>query len=136
MKSKKVLVFGTFDHIHPGHIHFLTEAKKLGQLIISVASDQSVAYRKTKKPSKKTRTRVKEVASLSIADQTIAGDKKLGNWSVIKKINPDIIAVGYDQKELEKALKKAKKEFGFKFLIKKITAKSPRKYHSSIIKKK
>ena len=134
-KQKKILAFGTFDHIHPGHIHFLTEAKKLGYLTISVATDESVTSRKIDKPSKSTPERVKELTNLGIADKVIPGDKKLGNWSVIKKINPDIIAIGYDQKELEIALKKMKLKSGFKFSIKKISAKNPKKYHSSIIKK-
>ncbi len=134
-KQKTVLVFGTFDQIHPGHIHFLNEAKKLGNLTVSVASDESVISRKINKPSNNTLARAKAVVALGIANKIITGDKSLYNWSVIKKINPDIIAIGYDQKELEKALKEAKKKFGFTFQIKKISSKNPEKYHSSIIKK-
>ncbi|MEI8337707.1 MAG: HIT domain-containing protein [bacterium] len=134
-KQKTVLVFGTFDVIHPGHIHFLKEAKKLGNLVVSVASDESVTSRKINKPLQNTLARAKAVAKLGIANKIITGDKDLNNWSVIKKINPDIIAIGYDQKELEIALKEAKDKFNFKFIIKKITSKNPKQYHSSIIKK-
>ncbi len=133
-QEKKVLVFGTFDHIHPGHIYFLNEAKKLGNLTISVASDESVSSRKKIKPLKSTSSRIKDLKSLKISNEIISGDKKLGNWSTLKKINPDIVAIGYDQKELEIALKDLKKKNNFKFTIKKISAKNPEKYHSSIIK--
>ncbi|MFA6463496.1 MAG: adenylyltransferase/cytidyltransferase family protein [Candidatus Paceibacterota bacterium] len=134
--QKKVLVFGTFDIIHLGHIHFLNEAKKLGELVVSIASDESVTSRKINKPLNNTLTRVKNIVNIGIAEKVITGDKSLGNWSVIKKIDPDIIAIGYDQKELEIALKESKKKLGFKFLIKKISSKNPKKYHSSIIKNK
>ena len=33
---KKVMVFGTFDIIHPGHIHLLKEAKEYGDFLIAV----------------------------------------------------------------------------------------------------
>ena len=132
-KQKIVLVFGTFDVIHPGHIHFLNEAKKLGSLVVSVASDKSVILRKINKPLKSELARA--IESLGIANKIITGDKNLYNWSVIKKINPDIVAIGYDQTELEKALKEAKKKFGFNFEIKKISSKDPKRYHSSLIKK-
>lgn len=133
-QERKVLAFGTFDHLHPGHIHFLNEAKRLGNLTVSVATDQSVVSRKKNKPSKNTTERIKNLDGLKIADKIIAGDKSLGNWSIIKKINPDIIAIGYDQKELKMALAEAKKRFGLKFLIKNISSKNPEKYHSSILK--
>ena len=94
-----------------------------------------VTSRKINKPSKSTSERLENIKKLGIANEVFSGDQKLGNWSVIKKINPDIIAVGYDQKELEIALKEAKKKFGFNFSIKKISSKNPEKYHSSIIKK-
>ncbi len=132
---KKVLVFGTFDGIHPGHIHFLTEAKKLGDLFISVASDESLEFRKLHKAIKKAPERLKDIISLGIAKSASIGDRVLGNWTDVKKIKPDIIALGYDQKGLEMALKKFKKSIGVPFVIKKITSHKPDTYHSSILNK-
>lgn len=38
---KKVLTYGTFDLLHPGHIYLLKEAKKLGdELIVGVSTDE------------------------------------------------------------------------------------------------
>ena len=42
------------------------------------------------------------------------GDKVLGQWTEIKKVKPDIIAIGYDQKELEKKLLGISGKFNFK----------------------
>jgi len=42
-----ILVGGCFDILHPGHVAFLTEAKKLGDtLIVLLESDQAVTKRK------------------------------------------------------------------------------------------
>jgi len=40
---KTVMTFGTFDIVHPGHIHFLQQAKTYGdRLITIVARDMNV----------------------------------------------------------------------------------------------
>ena len=42
-QNKTVLTFGTFDIFHPGHLHYLKEAKKHGNcLIVIIARDTTV----------------------------------------------------------------------------------------------
>ena len=49
---KKVIVFGTFDVVHQGHIHMLKEAREYGDfLIVVVARDDIVCEIKGKKPT-------------------------------------------------------------------------------------
>lgn len=132
MNNKKVLVFGTFDGIHPGHIFFLNKAKELGDLYISLASNKSILTRKIKAPKKTESQRLEDIKNLNVGKVTI-GDTVLGRWSEIKKIKPTIIAVGYDQKTLKANLKKIQKDFGFTIVT--IKSYMPKKYHSSIIKK-
>jgi histidine triad (HIT) family protein len=133
LRKNKVLVFGTFDHIHPGHKFFLNEAKKLGELYVSIASDQSIIKRKLKNPLKDERARVKDIASLKIAKSVSIGDKVLGQWSDIKRVEPNIVAIGYDQKELESKLKTIQKKFNFKIV--KIKGFKSKQLHSSILNK-
>ncbi|EQD52190.1 glycerol-3-phosphate cytidyltransferase, partial [mine drainage metagenome] len=38
----RVMATGVFDLLHPGHLYFLTEARKLGdELVVVVARDQT-----------------------------------------------------------------------------------------------
>lgn len=136
MQNKKVLVFGTFDGIHGGHIHFLKEAKKYGELFISVASDKSILLRKKRKAERKEESRLNDLKKLKLAKEVSVGDSTLHSWSIVKKIKPDIIALGYDQNELKKALLKERKTTAEKFEVKNISAFKPRELHSSIINKK
>jgi len=39
--AKKVLIAGTFDLIHPGHIYLINEAAKLGDVYVIVATDKN-----------------------------------------------------------------------------------------------
>ncbi len=133
--EKKVLVFGTFDGIHPGHIFFLKEAAKLGLLTVVIASDEVVKEKKGKIP-KPTKERIEEIRSLKIAKNVIIGDTKTRCWITLKEEKPDIIAVGYDQNKFVEALKRDKKIIGFDFKIIKIKSFKPKLYHSSILNKK
>ena len=94
---KKVLAFGTFDILHPGHTHVLQEAKKLGgHLTVIIARDATVLKVKGKKPVFAEKTRLKNLQKLNIANKV-----RLGNtgdkYQVIRDEKPDIIALGYDQ---------------------------------------
>ena len=95
---KKVMVFGTFDILHPGHIHMLKEASEYGDFLITVlAKDKVVEKIKRHKPLHNEKTRVSNMKQAGIANKVRLGyinDK----YKVIKEEKPDIIALGYDQK--------------------------------------
>ncbi len=130
---KKILLFGTFDGLHPGHLYFIKEAKKLGDVFISVSSDTNVIQLKGKKPIYSEKIRKKEIEKLCVAKKVFIGEKQIESWNVLQKLKPDIIALGYDQKALYTSLRPLTKTYGFK--IKKIKSYMPKKFHSSIIKK-
>ncbi len=105
------MVFGVFDLLHPGHLNFLLQAKELGsKLIVSVARDINVFKVKGQKPMHNERLRLKNISLLSVVDKAVLGGKR-DPWAHIKKIKPDIIALGYDQKiYVTDAIKGAAKE--------------------------
>ena len=93
---KKVMVFGVFDLLHPGHISFLRQAKKYGSLIVSVARDANVKKIKGKLPIFDEKKRVEHVKQLKVAQKVVLAGLK-DPWPHIKKEKPDVIALGYDQ---------------------------------------
>lgn len=124
-KQKKiVLASGTFDLLHLGHVKFLEEAKKAGgensELIVIIARDATVEKRKGVRPVMPEDQRRALVEALKMVDEAILGYEEFDIGKVIEKIKPDIIAVGYDQDGIERAVKKAIKERGLKVQIAKI----------------
>ena len=109
-KGKLVLASGTFDLLHYGHLKFLEEAKKAGgknaRLIVIVARDSTVRRTKGSEPVIPEDQRRALVDALKPVDIALLGYRDLNLEAVIKKINPDIIAVGHDQSSIERAVKK------------------------------
>jgi len=92
-----VMCFGSFDILHPGHLYFLKEAKKLGdELIVVVALDATISSVKDITPKYNEKQRVEHVRDLHIADRVMLG-YEADKYEVIEEINPDVIALGYDQ---------------------------------------
>lgn len=91
------MVFGTFDILHPGHLFLFTEAKKLGDTLTAiVARDTTVQSVKNIKAQNNENARLKNIKNLNIVDKVILGNAD-DKYQVIRKENPDIIVLGYDQ---------------------------------------
>ena len=92
----RVLATGVFDILHPGHVHFLTEAKKLGDELVVVVARDSVAQKMKRLPFIPENIRVTMVDSLKPVDRAILGVE--GNiYDILSEVRPDIVALGYDQ---------------------------------------
>ena len=112
MKKKKVvLASGTFDLLHYGHVKYLEEAKKIGgknaELIVIVARDSTIKKRKGRKPVMPEDQRRSLVEALKVVDEAILGYEDFDMIKVVEKTNPDIIAVGHDQSDIEREVRKA-----------------------------
>ena len=108
---KKVMVFGAFDPLHEGHLDFFKQAKQLGDyLIVVVARDESIRKMKNREPRIKEDERLRAIKKSRGADFAALGDME--NYGrVIEDYQPDIVALGYDQKipeTLKNTLKKYK----------------------------
>lgn len=106
-----VIVFGTFDLLHPGHVSFLNQAQKLGdRLVVIVARDEFVRKIKGKDPKQGEKKRSSNVRNLGIADRVRLGSRTYNYFRTLRSENVDIIAMGYDQKpkitDLRKKLKR------------------------------
>jgi FAD synthetase len=134
---KKVMVFGVFDLLHPGHISFFKQAKKLGTfLIVSVARDVNVKKIKGKPPVFDEKKRIEHVKRLKLAKKVVLGGLK-DPMPHIKKEKPDIIALGYDQKDyVDNNLKIQLQKHGLKTKVVRLKAFRPEVFKSSIIRKK
>ncbi|MCE9541146.1 adenylyltransferase/cytidyltransferase family protein [Candidatus Kaiserbacteria bacterium] len=95
----KIMVFGTFDMLHEGHLDFFRQARSLAEdphLIVSVARDSSVTRIKGTPPKRGERERLTLVEACELVDEVTLGDEK-GYIAHILEVSPDIIALGYDQ---------------------------------------
>ena len=113
-RRKLVLATGAFDLLHFGHLRALEDAKKAGgrdaQLVVLVARDRTVQKRKGKKPILPEDQRRVLVESLKPVDRAILGYEELNIGAVIRKLKPDVIALGYDQNDILEAVTEALKD--------------------------
>jgi FAD synthetase len=90
-----VLATGTFDILHPGHIIYLSESKKLGdELYVLVARESMIRHKP--KPFLPENQRLEMVKSLKVVDHALLGDPT-DMYKPLKEIQPDIITLGYNQ---------------------------------------
>lgn len=108
---KTVLLFGTFDFLHSGHLHAFKEAKQLGEtLMVSVASDAAVKSIKGQAPIHTQDERLALVRHIDVVDEAFIGDEALGVYTFFKQSIPDVIALGYDQQALQEDIEQFMKE--------------------------
>ena len=101
LKNKKIVFTnGCFDILHPGHIHILSKAKSLGDiLVVGLNSDLSVKKLKgDKRPLVSEDDRSRVLLSLRFVDYVIIFNE-LTPLKVIEKIKPDFLVKGGDYKE-------------------------------------
>jgi len=94
-----VVVFtnGVFDLVHPGHVRYLTEARKLGDaLIVAVNSDRSVRINKGPgRPINDEHERAELLRALECVDAVTVFDEETPH-AVIARVQPDVLVKGAD----------------------------------------
>ncbi len=132
---KKVLVFGSFDFLHAGHLHFFLQAKKYGDfLAVCVARDENVKRAKGRLPFFSEQERLHIVRSLRVVDKACLGAKR-DFFASVRREKPAVIVLGYDQPADEQAIKEKLARRGMKTRV--VRLKSgflPQKYKSSKIR--
>lgn len=126
-----MIVFGTFDVLHPGHLDFFRQAKAKGDcLIVVVARDENVKKIKGRLPKNFEGKRLKEVKAAELVNKAILGDKK-DKYKLIKKFKPYVICLGYDQEVDLKELKRSLQEFNLSAKIHRLKSYKSSLYKSS-----
>lgn len=88
---------GVFDILHPGHIRYLREARRLGDaLIVGINSDASVRANKGEsRPVTPEQERAELLLALACVDAAVVFDE-LTPQRIIELIQPDVLVKGAD----------------------------------------
>ncbi|KTG10029.1 FAD synthase [Haloprofundus marisrubri] len=119
-----VIAQGTFDLLHPGHVHYLSEAASMGdELHVIVARRDNVTHKA--KPILSDRQRRDLVAALGVVDEAHLGHRE-DIFVPIEEIQPDLIVLGYDQHHDEAAIESALAARGIDCGVERASAREPR----------
>ena len=129
-----VLAGGVFDIIHPGHIHTLNAAKKLGDvLVVVVATDNTAMKMKKRQPLHSQEQRQELVNSLSMVDFCLIGQEN-DIFKTVNHVKPQIIALGYDQVHQEKFITEGCKKIALDAKVARLQSPIPESSSSKIQK--
>lgn len=109
---KRVLVAGTFEIIHPGHIYLFQKAKELGKVIVVVARDKNVERFKGRRPIIPESQRLEVVKNLKPVDEAVLGYEGPDILKIVEDLKPDIILLGPDQSFSERKIRNELKSRG------------------------
>ncbi|MCS7097141.1 MAG: cytidylyltransferase family protein [Candidatus Methanomethylicia archaeon] len=96
-RKRRVLIAGTFDIIHPGHLWLIEKAKEFGRVIVLVSTDKNVERFKGRKPVVPSDQRLITVKGLKYVDEVFLGSESEDILKKVEEIHPDIIILGPDQ---------------------------------------
>lgn len=124
----RILVTGTFDLLHPGHLFVLHEAAKRGDVFVIVARDTTVERIKGRTPVQsetERRTAIEE----KFPDATVVLGDAEDFLKPVRALKPDLILMGYDQRLPPGVL-----ESDLPCPTERLPAFEPEKYKSSLMR--
>ena len=137
--AKKVLIAGTFDLIHLGHIYLINEAAKLGDVYVIVATDKNRELYSGEAPIIPEEQRLAVIKSIKNVKDAKLGRNDNDTLKTVEEIGPDIVLLGPNQKYSIETLKKGLIDIG----LNKVEVKRLKTYYekdelhsSSLIKQK
>jgi FAD synthetase len=137
-KLRRVLVFGTFDLLHPGHKNFLHQAKRRGShLIVAIGRDHIVKKIKGRPTSQTERMRQRAVAALQQVDRAILAPRDpRQRFQFIRRLHPHVIALGYDQTHYTEHLEQDLEHHGILARVVRLRSFHPARYKTSLIRQR
>ncbi|AEH36040.1 adenylyltransferase/cytidyltransferase family protein [Halopiger xanaduensis] len=119
----RVVAQGTFDILHPGHVHYLEEAAAAGdELHVIVARADNIAHKPD--PVMPDAQRRDTVAALEAVDYARLGHPE--DFSVpIEAIDPDVLVLGHDQHHDERDVSAMLAEWGIDCRVERASGLDP-----------
>ncbi|MHA1107234.1 MAG: adenylyltransferase/cytidyltransferase family protein [Promethearchaeota archaeon] len=114
--NKKVLIAGTFDLIHPGHLFLINEAAKLGDVFVIVSTDKNRELYSGEAPIVPEQQRLEVIKGIKNVKAARLGRSDNDTLKTVKEIYPDIILLGPNQKYDIATLKKGLKDHGLEHI--------------------
>jgi FAD synthetase len=122
--NERVIAQGTFDILHPGHVHYLEEAAAMGdELHVIVARRSNVTHKA--RPILPDEQRRDMVAALATVDEAHLGHPE-DIFVPIEEIQPAVIVLGYDQHHDADAIRGALAERGIDCAVERASGRERR----------
>ncbi|WP_122088287.1 adenylyltransferase/cytidyltransferase family protein [Halalkalicoccus subterraneus] len=119
----RALAQGTFDLLHPGHVHYLEEAARMGEeLYVIIARSSNVTHKDP--PILDGRQRRDLVGALDVVDRALLGHES-DIFVPIEEIDPDVIVLGHDQHHDDRAIERALDERGVDCSVRRASPREP-----------
>ena len=123
-EPRRALAQGTFDILHPGHLHYLEEAADRGEeLHVIVSRATNVTHKPG--PVCPDRQRRDMVGALSIVDEAHLGHPE-DFFVPVREIDPDVIVLGFDQHHDDEAIRAALRDRGLDAEVVRASGREPR----------
>ncbi len=123
-RPTRAVAQGTFDILHPGHVHYLEDAATYGdELHVIVARGENVTHKAP--PVLSDHQRLEMVDALGVVDTARLGHPE-DIFVPIEEIDPEVIVLGYDQHHDADGIAAALSERGIDCRIERA---SPREAH-------
>lgn len=87
---------GTFDLPHSGHVQFLKKCAELGEVIVSLNTDEFIESYKGKSPVMSYEERRAVLEEFKSVSRVIPNEGGADSKPAILSVDPDIIAIGSD----------------------------------------
>ncbi len=96
-ERKSVLIGGTFEILHPGHIALIRFAQRYGKVIVVVARDTTVERVRGRKPIIPEEQRRYLISQIKGVSRAVLGEEGTDFLKIVEKIKPSVIVLGPDQ---------------------------------------
>lgn len=120
----RVVAQGTFDLLHPGHVHYLEDAATYGDELHAIVARRSNVTHKPA-PILCAEQRRDMVSALAAVDDAHLGDPK-DVFVPIRRLDPDVIVLGFDQHHDEGQIADALAERGIDCRVERASGREPR----------